>query len=270
MKKLSFENKVVVVTGSSGGIGKAIAQSFCEQGARVMLNGRNAEKLNKTRELLIGQGFEVAALVADVTNTDSCNQLIQNTIDKFGKIDILVANASMPMRGRFDEMDPAKFKSLFDGVFDSVLIPAYSVLDALKSSRGSFVVIGSIAGLYGLPNNSPYSSGKMALTALVQSLQAELHDSGIHVGMVYVGFTQNDPDKRIMAQDGALIPVPKRPSLIEQRQESIGKAVVRFTRRRKNKVTLSWVGKLASFLFRFFPSFVGWSLIRLQNRIRKM
>src|SRR5215204_5538470 len=102
----SFLNKVVVVTGSGSGIGKATALEFCKRGASVMLNGRNEDKLQKTSEEFRALGYSIDHFIADVTDFDSCQKLVAYTIKTFGTINVLVANASISMNVRFDRMGP--------------------------------------------------------------------------------------------------------------------------------------------------------------------
>ena len=109
-----MKDKVVLITGSGGGIGKATAIAFCKKGAKVVLNGRNADKLAKTEKELKGKGYSVTASPGDVTDLNDCQKLIAHTIETFGKLDVLVTNASLSMRARFDEMSAETFKSVLD------------------------------------------------------------------------------------------------------------------------------------------------------------
>ncbi|MBL7813674.1 MAG: SDR family oxidoreductase [Saprospiraceae bacterium] len=265
-----MKDKVVIITGSGGGIGKATAIAFCKRGAKVMLNGRNAEKLAKTEELLRGMGFTVAAHAADITNFEDCKILVQKTLDTFGRLDVLVTNASLSMRARFDEMSPEAFKTVLDSNLYGSIMPIYAALDAITASKGSIVLIGSVAGFYGLPSASAYSTGKTALTAFSQSLRAELTPKGVHVGIVYVGFTENDDDKRVLDAQGNLVPVAARSRLIQQTQEQVAQSIVNLTARRRNRVVLSAIGKSLAFIVRFFPSVVHYGIQWSQRKFKDM
>jgi short-subunit dehydrogenase len=110
----------------------------------------------------------------------------------------------------------------------------------------------------------------MALTALAQSLKVELAETGVHVGIVHVGFTQNDSNKRVLNAKGELIPVAERPAYLQQTQEQVAKSVLRTIEKRKFKVTLSLIGKINAFMARFFPGLVMLILKASQKRMRKM
>ncbi len=255
-----MKNKVVIITGSGGGIGKATAIEFCKNDAFVMLNGRNAKKLAQTEILLRGMGFNVSSFATDVTDFTECQKLIEKTLETFGRLDVIVMNASLSMRARFDEMTAETFKKVLDSNLYSSIMPVKAALDAIIESKGSIVFIGSVAGFYGLPSASAYSTGKMALTAFSQSLRAEMTPKGVHIGIVYIGFTENDADKRVLDAEGKLVPVAPRSKMIQQTQEQVAKSIVDLTVHRKNHVILSFIGKLMAFIVRFFPFILHYSI----------
>jgi len=251
-----FKNKTAIVTGSGMGIGKAIALELCKQGAHVVLNGRNEVRLEKTRLEFLQNGYPVIAVRADVTRISECDELIQKTIEAFGRVDILITNAGISMSEHFENLDSKVFAQVIESNIHGSAFPALSALPAIKISRGSIVFISSAAGLVGLPTASAYSAGKMALTALAQSLKIELSNTGVHIGIVHVGFTKNDDDKRVLNAKGELIPVAPRPAYLQQTQEEVANAVLDLIRKRKFKSILSLVGKLNAIAIRFFPGLV--------------
>jgi short-subunit dehydrogenase len=265
-----FKNKTAIVTGSGMGIGKAIASEFCKQGANVVLNGRNAERLEKTYTELKQKGYNVIAVRSDITNAAECDMLIQKAVDAFGGLDFLVTNASVSMRERFDKLKPEIFSQVIHSNINGSAFPAFSALPHIKKTKGSIVFISSAAGMIGLPTASAYSAGKMALTALAQSLKIELASSGVHIGIVHVGFTQNDVEKRVLNATGELIPVAERPAYLQQTQEQVAKAVLSTIRKRKFKVVLSFVGKLNAFAVKYFPGLVIRIISYSQKRMKKM
>ncbi len=251
-----FKNKTAIVTGSGMGIGRAIALELCKQGAHVVLNGRSEERLEKTRQAFLQEGYRVIAVRADVTQISECNELIQKTIEAFGGIDILITNAGISMSEYFEKLDSKVFAQIIESNIHGSAFPVLSALPAIKISKGSIVFISSAAGLVGLPTASAYSAGKMALTALAQSLRIELSNTGVHIGIVHVGFTKNDDDKRVLNAKGELIPVAHRPAYLQQTQEEVASAVLDLIRKRRFKSILSFVGKLNAFAIRYFPGIV--------------
>ena len=251
-----FKNKTAIVTGSGMGIGKAIALEFCKAGASVVLNGRNPERLEKTYQELKQKGYAVAAVAGDVTKSETCDAMVKKAIETFGGIDFLVTNAGISMRERFENLQPEIFSQIIESNINGSVFPALKALPHIKKSKGSIVFISSAAGMIGLPTASAYSAGKMALTALAQSMKIELADSGVHIGIVHVGFTKNDDEKRVLNASGELIPVASRPPYLQQTQEQVAQAVLATIRKRKFKVILTIVGKLNAFAVRFFPNLV--------------
>jgi short-subunit dehydrogenase len=265
-----FKNKTAIVTGSGMGIGKAIALALCKQGAHVVLNGRNAQRLEKTYQEFLQQGFSVIAVQADVTQPSACEDLMQKTLQAFGQIDMLINNAGLSMSERFENLHPEVFDAVVRSNIQGSAYPTLKALPSIKITHGSIIFISSAAGMIGLPTASAYSVGKMALTALAQSLKVEMAGTGVHIGIVHVGFTQNDENKRVLNARGELIPVAARPAYIQQTQQQVAQAVLRTIRKRKFKVVLSVIGKVNAFMARFFPGIVLRILVASQKRLRKM
>ncbi|MFN0014619.1 MAG: SDR family oxidoreductase [Saprospiraceae bacterium] len=264
-----FSGKTALITGSGSGIGKATALAFCRAGASVMLNGRNAEKLEHACIEFRNQGFQVSYCVADVQDYAQCQRLVRETVLQFGRLDVLVANASSSMQAEFIRMDPGVFRQVLDSNILSPAYTAHAALPALLETGGSLIFVGSLSGLIGLPTGSAYSAGKMALTALAQSLRLETIDDGVHVGIAYVGFTKNDPKKRVFDAEGQLVPVAKRSNWMQQSQEQVADAIVRLATRRGRRVILSPLGKFLYMLNALSPSLaergVYWSYKKMKR-----
>ena len=252
------------------GIGKAIAFELCSQGANVVLNGRSADRLASTYQEFLGKGFSVIAVQADVTVPADCDQLIQKSLQEFGKIDFLINNASLSLCERFENLNPEVFDAVIKSNIHGSAYPTLKALPCIKQTKGSIIFISSAAGMIGLPTASAYSAGKMALTALAQSLKIELAETGVHIGIVHVGFTENDTNKRLLTASGDLIPVPDRPRYMQQTQAEVAHAVLRAIQKRKFRVTLSILGKVNAFMVRFFQGLVMRIISASQKRMRKM
>ena len=239
MRTKYFKGKVAIITGSSQGIGKATAIELCKKGASVVLNGRTLKKLRKTELELLNQGFDVKAVQGDITSLEGCQNLIDETIKTYGKIDILINNGSVTMNESFDSLKPEIFSEIYNSNSVGAVYPTKLALPHLKKTKGSVIFISSLAGLHSMPSASGYSMGKMALTAFWQSLRIELSSTGIHFGICYVSFTQTENQKRMVTADGSLIPVPKRPNIILQSREKVSRKIVRMIQFRRPKIILS-------------------------------
>lgn len=265
MKK-SLINKTVIITGSGSGIGKTTALLFCKHDAKVMLNGRNESKLKATVAEFLSYGYTVSYFTGDITCIDSCKKLVDFTVHTFGGVDVLITNAGISMNALFDEMEPGLFKNILDSNIYGAVMPLFASLNELKKSCGSVIFISSVAGFHGLPTASAYSSGKMALTALQQCLSVELHKHNVHVGILYVGFTKNDADKKLMTSNGSWMPVPKRPAIFQQTQNKVAASVLRMVLRRANKKTLSLVGTSTEIISKLAPWVIRSAAILSQKK----
>ncbi|MGB3850957.1 MAG: SDR family oxidoreductase [Tunicatimonas sp.] len=270
MQKKPFHGKVIIITGSGSGIGKATARMAGQQGGRVVLNGRNAEKLERAEQSLRALGVTVLAVVADVATVAGAQYLVDATLQHYGKIDILINNAGMSSRGYFASLAPAVMEDMLRINVLGSLYPTRAALAALKETHGSVVFVSSVAGIRGLPETSLYCASKMALTSVAESLRVELWEDRIHVGIVYVGITQNDHGKQVIDADGTRIPLRQRDQGRAQTPQAVAKSVLRLIRRRRFKTTLTILGKVNRWANVLFPRVVDIFLVRSKDRIARM
>jgi NAD(P)-dependent dehydrogenase (short-subunit alcohol dehydrogenase family) len=246
-----FENKVVVITGSSRGIGKAIAIGLGHFGAKVVLNGRSTEVLLNSESELKQAGIDCLAVRCDVSLVDGAKLLIDETVNHFGKIDVIINNAGIAVRGLFTETEPFIWEKVIQLNTLSYIYVTHFAIPHLKSTKGSIVFISSIGGRAGLPGHGAYSFSKMPLTSLSQTLDIELQEYKIHVGIVYVGFVRNDPEKTITDGSGAIRKLPPRNKNLLMEPEQVARAVANLIRERKRKKVLSPIGHFQTFFYHF-------------------
>lgn len=255
-------NKVIIITGSSMGIGKTMARKMARAGAHVVLNGRNKQRLQQAREALSAEGYEMLAVPGDVSSVEDCKALIEATLAQYGQIDVLVNNAGISMEGTVESLNPEVFRKVMDVNVLGSVYPTQQALPALKASKGSVIFIGSVAGIRGIPNYAAYSASKMALTALAESMKIELAEAGVHVGLAYVGFTENDPQKTIYDAQGRIVPQPKRDFIKAESPERVAERIITMIQRRRFKQVFTLLGKLNAFMNRWLPGVVGTILKR--------
>ncbi len=248
---MKLENKIAVVTGSSRGIGRTISRFLAQEGAKVVINGRNGKVLEKTYSQFRKEGLSVSACPGDVSQLEDCKKLIEYAIDKYGKLDILINNAGLGSRGFVEETNPEVFRHLVDVNLLGSLYPTLFALPFVKHSQGSITFISSLAGLRGLPNRCPYSMTKMAQTSIAESMRAELYPKKVHIGIVYVGMTKSDPEKRIIFPDGTTKKLLDRKFL--DSQETVAKVVLKSIKKRQFKTIVGAKGKAFYFLQNFAP-----------------
>ena len=269
MRSSKLAGKVAIVTGSSRGIGKVVAMLLAQKGVKVVINGRNPNHLEATKIEFEQNNLHVTAIEADVTDHQACEQLINQTVQAFGKLDILINNAGISMEGSIAESQPHVFKKLIETNLVGQLFPTQAALPHIVQTKGSIVFISSIAGLIGLPRFAAYSSSKMALTALTQSLRIENYATDIHIGLSYLGFVENEKNKTFLNKDGELELMPDRKSFAKMPVDKVAFKIVRgIELRRKNEV-FSMIGKLLSLTQRFFPRVLEYLMIRAYQKQQK-
>lgn len=264
----TLQNKVAVISGSSQGIGKAIARELGKHGAGIVINGRDRSKLLRVKEEFNKEGIEVTPIVADIRISQQCQYLIEQAISKYGRFDILVNNAGVSSRGAVEAMADPIFKIVMDTNYLGAAYLSKFAIPYLKKSRGSLIFINSVGGFRGMPYNSAYTASKMALFALSQALEVELKDDHIHVGTVFVGFTENDPGKKILDVDGSWIYLPKRTNIRLAKPTSVAKSVYKMITQRKSKITLTGLGHFTEFMNQYFPILSGMIIHRNLNKIK--
>ena len=264
--KFNWANKIVIITGSGSGIGKTLAIEIGKKGAKIVLNGRNQEKLETAANELKKLNIEVLHLQGDISVFDECKNIVEKIINKFGKIDILINNAGIASFGSFDDIDIEVFSKVVNTNLLGSSNMTKAALPYLKKTEGSVFFIGSIAGIHGIGNYSAYSCSKMALTSLAESLKIELFASNIYVGIAYVGFTENDIQKTFLDSKGNTISVPSRKNIKQVPQLKVAQQIVKMIERRKFKKTFTFLGKLNSIVNRFAPFFIHHILL---NQYRK-
>ena len=263
-----FAGKVAIVTGSESGIGRETARALCEKGAAVVLNGRNAERLEHTRKLFVNAGFAVASCQADVTDYTDCERLVATAIEEFGQLDILITNASISMRAYFADMQPEVFRQVLDSNVYGTVYPLKAALPHLTRTRGSVTFISSISALNGMPSGSAYCAGKAAVSNLAHTLRLELADTGIHFGVVHIGFTQNDADKRVLDAAGQPVEIAHRPPRWQKTQAEVAGIILGHIRRRRQRTVISALGRLIVLLHTWFPRLGDWIVLTTTRRLR--
>ncbi len=248
-----FSGKVVLITGSSKGIGKATALLLGSLGAKICLNGRNSVDLAKTRDELMASGIDCISVSGDVSESVDCKTLTDRVVSHYGSLDILINNAGIATRGLVSELIPETWQKVLGINTLGSIYPTLYALPHILKTRGSIIFISSLAGKVGLPGHSAYSVSKMALSAFSQAMQLEHKKSDLHTGIVYVGFTENESEKKILSPDGTYTVLKSRDNLKKASRQDVALSVAKTIYKRKNRVTLSAVGKLQGIALRFFP-----------------
>ena len=248
-----FKDKVALISGSSRGVGFATASALVERGARVVITARGERRLGESKEKLERMGGAVVSVVGDVGNWEDCRNMVRSAKDRFGRLDVLVNNAGVSMRGNFADLSPdVCTQTIQTNLLGSIYLTR-AALPHLLESKGHVAFISSIAGIFGLPGASTYCASKGALKGLCESLRLELTPRGVHVGVVYLGFTEHDPEKRILAADGSLV-APDRPA--HHSQAHAAELILKMLEKRKGRLIMTPIGNIAWYIYRISPGLV--------------
>lgn len=242
--RADYKGKTVLITGSTQGVGKALADAFFERGANVVLNGRSESKRDKVLESFGSSSDRVAYVAADITTDEGAERLINSAVDRFGGIDILINNAGMSSYGDLEDSNPKVIREVLDSNATGSLIVTHFALPHIRKAKGKILFISSLAGLHGLGGHAIYSAGKMALIAVAQGLRKEAKRHGYFVGYACLGFTENDQVKRTLAPDGTLEPVPSRPGIKPATKDYAVRMILKQLRRKRFRSVHTLPGKL--------------------------
>lgn len=250
---------VVIITGASSGIGKAMAYEFGKQAYRLVLAARRLELLEKIKEDLIAQ-FETEVLIrqTDVSKESDCKALIEESLVRFGKIDVLINNAGISQRALFNELELKDFTRIMDiNYWGSVYCTKYA-LPSLLENRGSVISINSISGYTPLPGRTAYCSSKYALRGFMEALRIENRENGLHVLTVAPGFTASEiREKAVVSGGGQQGKSPRNESKMMQ-AETVARRVRKGYERKKRTVLLSPMGILAIWMSRLLPELMDY------------
>lgn len=250
---MKWNEKTVIITGSSKGIGRCLALRLGKEGARLLINGTDPTALEKTLKELLAQGIHAKAFPGDVSDPEICEKLVAFALGHFGKIDVLVNNAGICAKGFFEEYHRSVIERIIAVNLMGPLFMTKAALPCLKDSNGKILFISSLAGLRGMPNQSLYSLSKMALTSFAGSLRAELYEHGVKIGIAYIGVTRNDKNKKVLDATGAWRGLKERTQFFAISQEEVAKELVGALE--KNRFT-TYIGTGGVFYFlvsRYLP-----------------
>ena len=177
-----MNGKVAIITGASSGVGEAAARAFAQAGARVVLAARSGDKIASLAQRIGG-----LAVPTDVGRLDDLQKLVDQTLEAYGRIDILVNNAAANARGDLDTLDPHGIATVIDTNLKAPLLLTRLALPHLRASKGVVINVASIAGHVPLPHEAPYCASKWGLRGFSFALRQELKATGVAVCVVSPG-----------------------------------------------------------------------------------
>lgn len=244
---------VAVITGASGGIGKACAEVFARNGYTVVISARNKEKLDLVAEGIRQHGSTVHEVIADVSIEADCRRLIDETVNHYQRIDVLINNAGLSMRALFEDTDLDVFRKLMDTNFWGTVYCTRFALPWLIQQHGSLVGISSIAGKKGLPGRTGYSASKFAMEGFLETLRTENLKKGLHVLIACPGFTATDIRNTALNANGEVQGESPRDEKRMMSPEEVASEIYKAVKHRRRDLVLTREGKLTVFLNKFIP-----------------
>lgn len=238
-----MQNKVVVITGASSGIGKALAEKFAAEGFNLVLGARRIDRLEALKAQL--SGVEVLVVKTDVTSEDDCKNLIDKAIEKFGKINILINNAGISMRASFEDVELSVLHRLMDVNYWGTVNCTKFALPHILKEKGSIVGVISTGGYIGLPGRTGYSGSKFAVRGFLDTVRIEYLHSGLHVLVAAPGFTSSEIRKTALTKDGKQQGETPRNENKMMSAERCASIMYRAIKHRRRKMIISfWDGKV--------------------------
>ena len=247
-----IQGKVVVITGGSDGIGKALVELYLNKGAKVATCARNYEKLYQLQSAHTGKPLFIHA--TDVSKETDCRGFMDAVIKEFGTIDILINNAGVSMRALVQDVDLDTIRRVMDINFWGTVYCTKFALEYIVQNRGTIVGVSSIAGYRGLPGRSGYSASKYAVNGWLEALRTELLESGTNVMWVCPGFTSSNIRNAALNSKGESQGESPMDEGAMMSSDECAIHIADAIEKRKRTLVLTFTGKRAVFMNKFFPS----------------
>ncbi len=254
---MNFDNKVIIVTGASEGIGRAVCHALSAWSVKLVIAARNKERLLSLQQELSSTKADVLPITTDVTDQQQCTALIDQTIAHFGQLDILINNAGMTMWSSFEELEDLNvFQRLYDINVMSCVYCTKAAIPHLKKTKGHIVGVSSVAGLTGVPTRTAYSASKHAMIGFFDALRIELQDDDISISVICPDFVVSEIHKRAIGKDGgALGNSPMKESKIMS-TETCATLMLEAIAKKQRLAVLSNRGKAGRWLKLIWPSLI--------------
>lgn len=249
-------NQVVIITGGSSGIGKALAFEFGKNGYTVVITGRNPQNLAQTEKELQDFHIKAKGIVCDSASEAETREMIKEVIELFGGIDLLINNAGISMRSMFENVQMEVLKQVMDINFWGTVYATQAALPYLKNRKGGIIGISSIAGYRGLPVRTGYSASKFAMNGFLEALRTELIGTGVHVLIACPGFTASNIRNASLNSAGKITGESMREEDKMMSAEEVATEIFKAYQSKKKTLILTFQGKLTVFLNKWLNGFL--------------
>jgi short-subunit dehydrogenase len=245
----TLQDRKVLITGASAGIGLDAAKRFAREGANVWALARNRERLEELSKQEGGPP-RMVPIVADVSDGPGMEETCNQILTKLGAPDVIVANAGIGLDATFENTSDEDLAHVFEvNVFGLVRTIRPFVRSMAERGDGRIILVSSVIGKRGIPNYSAYCGSKFALDGIAEALRSELFRSGVKVGVVYPSYTQTEFHSRLKRKG----PGQKQKRLTRHSADSVARAIVRAARSGRRTIILSPEGKFLHYANRHIP-----------------
>jgi len=251
-----MKEKIILITGGTSGIGLALAKEFGNKGSLIAFTGRDADRLRQTKTTLDSMGITSISIQADATSETDQRKAVAQTINRYGKLDILICNAGISMRALFQELDLSVIRQVMETNFFGAVSICHAAMPYIIRSKGSIVGISSIAGYKGLPGRTGYSASKFALAGFLDALRIEMLPKGVQVLLASPGFTASNIRENALTKSGEKQGESPRAEEKMMTAEQVASVIYHSVVSRKAEVVMTSQGKLTVWLNKFFPRWV--------------
>lgn len=252
-----MENKVVIITGASSGIGAATALRLARDGMRLTLAARRLERLEQVASQVEALGGEALCLQVDVCNYDDIQRMLQATLERWGRIDVLINNAGVGNEARLTEFAPGEVRQRIHTNLVAVIECTQAVLPVMLDQKAGHIInVSSIAGLIATPGSAVYCAGKYGVVGFSDALYRDLLGSGVHVSAFCPGFTPTEISPILRAHADGKPDAPYVPGLMPV--EYVADQLARLIRRPRRRVVIPKSWRVLVWLGMQFPILVDW------------
>src|ERR671934_1258020 len=261
MRKKPLPEQVVVVTGASSGLGRAIARLAGSRGAKVVVTARNAEALDNAAAEIEAAGSEALAVPADHAVQDEVARVVEQAIDRFGRIDTYCANAIVTVYAEAERLEPEELRRVLDVNFFGMAYGFWAALPHLKESEGTFLHVSSALAYRGIPLQAAYCSTKAGLRAFLESARVEEQKAGTGVAISLVlpgaiNTPQFDRDRQKIGYQPQPVPPIYQP-------EPFAEATLSSAERPVRELPISWGAQKLLWGEKLSPRAGDWVLRRM-------
>ncbi len=256
MKKETLKGKVVIITGASSGIGRALTLEMHRRGAHVVIGARSADKIRELEDQYTEETRRIVSLKTDVSVPAECQALVSKARDVFGRVDVLVNNAGISMRSLFRDTELGVIRKLMETNFWGTVNCTKFALPYLLESKGIVAGVSSIGGFKGLPGRTGYSASKFAIHGFLETLRIENLKNGLHVLIACPGFTASNIRNTALDGKGRMQGESPRDEAGMMPAEEVARHISDAIEKRKRSLVLTTQGKMTVLMNRFFPAWL--------------